>query len=338
MAKKITRKDIVQKAGTSVSVVSRALNRSGYVKEEKRQKILQIARELNYIPDSVTMELQEQKTKQIIFLCNDIRNPFYIQMYQGMLDAAKDLNYRIVLDGNMELSNIRNVLTDGIIFSNQIAAAQYLDTYGKNYDIPVVCASYADIVDVKKSITMVEIDMFKAVEIALDYLWNMGHRKIAYATPHDPIYSSRGNAYMNWLRDKGIEPEKYMLKVPFSNEQEDSHLDFRILGRLAAYEYVRSNNNASAILAFNDEYAYGIMYGLMEMKISVPDDVSIMGMDGTYTRQYMSKKLTTVSLFPEKQGALCVQNLVNIIEKKSHKYITRITPKIIEGDTVYHKK
>ena len=63
MAKKITRKDIAQKAGTSVSVVSRALNRSGYVKEEKRQKILQIARELNYIPDSVTMELQERKNK-----------------------------------------------------------------------------------------------------------------------------------------------------------------------------------------------------------------------------------------------------------------------------------
>lgn len=65
MAKKITRKDIAQKAGTSVSVVSRALNRSGYVKEEKRQKILQIARELNYIPDSVTMELQEQKQSRL---------------------------------------------------------------------------------------------------------------------------------------------------------------------------------------------------------------------------------------------------------------------------------
>lgn len=47
MAKKITRKDIALKAGTSVSVVSRALNRSGYVEEEKRQKILQAARELN---------------------------------------------------------------------------------------------------------------------------------------------------------------------------------------------------------------------------------------------------------------------------------------------------
>ena len=85
-------------------------------RKRKDRKYPRIARELNYIPDSVAMELQEQKTKQIIFLCNDIRNPFYIQMYQGMLDAAKDLNYRIVLDGNMELSNIRNVLTDGIIF------------------------------------------------------------------------------------------------------------------------------------------------------------------------------------------------------------------------------
>lgn len=336
MARKVTRKDIAQRAGTSISVVSRALNRSGYVEEEKRRKILQIARELNYIPNSVTMELQERKTNQIIFLCNDIRNPFYIQMYQGMLDAIQDKRYRIVFDGNMKLEDIKDVLTDGIIFSNQIIAAQYLNTCGKNYDIPVVCAAYGDIVDIKKSITMVEIDMFQAVEMGLAYLWNRGHRRIAYATPYNTGYSSRETAYVNWLRERYIDSEKYRIKVPFSQEKGNS--DFRISGRLAAYEYIRSGNSATAILAFNDEYAYGIMEGLAENKILIPDDVSIMGMDGNYTRQYMNTKLTTVSLFPEKQGALCVQNLIDIIEKKPHKYITRIDSEIIEGNTVYHKK
>lgn len=62
MANKVTRKDIARLAGTSVSVVSRALNRSGYVNEEKRRNILRIARELNYIPDSANIGTQERKT------------------------------------------------------------------------------------------------------------------------------------------------------------------------------------------------------------------------------------------------------------------------------------
>ncbi len=67
MDKRITRKDIAQKAGTSVSVVSRALNQSGYVEEEKRRKILRIARELNYIPHSGAELPQARKTGQIVF-------------------------------------------------------------------------------------------------------------------------------------------------------------------------------------------------------------------------------------------------------------------------------
>ncbi len=337
MARKVTRKDIAQLADTSVSVVSRALNRSGYVDEEKRRKILQIARELNYIPNSVNINMQEQKTRQIIFFCSDFRNPFYIQMYQGMLDAAKDIGYRILFDGNTKLDDIRELITDGIIFPSKIAAAEYMNAYGKNYDIPVLCAAYGDMVNIKKSVTMVEIDMFRAVEMGLDYLWKMGHRRIAYATPYER-YSSRDAAYVGWLRERCIVPDKYLIRVPYRQEQGNPHFDFRILGRLAAYEYVRMNNRATAILAFNDEYAYGVMDGLLENNISIPEDVSVMGIDGTYTRQYKKTKLTTVSLFPEKQGALCVQTLVNIIEKKPHKYITRIAPKIAEGNTVYHIK
>ncbi len=338
MEKKITRKDIAQKAGVSVSVVSRALNRSGYVEEEKRRRILQIARELNYISNQGEGALQGQKTKQIIFFCEDIRNPFYIQMYQGMLAAARDKGYRIVLDGNTELKDIREINTDGIIFSNQIMAGRYLDTYGKNYDIPIVCAAYGDIIDFKKAITMVEVDMFKAVEIGLSYLWNMGHQKIAYATPYDTEYSSREIAYVSWLKERHIDPGKYMIKVSTYHESGSPDFDYRVLGRLAAHEFAESDNGASAILAFNDEYAYGIMDGLREKGISIPEEVSIMGMDGTYTRQYMNPRLTTVSLFPEKQGVLCVQNIISIIDNKSHKYITRIIPKIIEGNTVYQKK
>ena len=68
----ITRKNIAERAGVSISVVSRALNNSGYVDAEKKRKILQIAKELDYHPNPVAMSLTSQRTKQILFYCREL--------------------------------------------------------------------------------------------------------------------------------------------------------------------------------------------------------------------------------------------------------------------------
>ena len=75
----VTRKDIAEQAGVSVSVVSRALNNSGYVESEKKARILQIAEELGYSPNPVAMSLASRRTKQILFYCKDLRNAFNIE-------------------------------------------------------------------------------------------------------------------------------------------------------------------------------------------------------------------------------------------------------------------
>ena len=67
MKQKITRKDVAEKAGVSVSVVSRALNNSGYVEKDKKLRILEAARKLGYVPNPVAMSLQQRRTRQIIF-------------------------------------------------------------------------------------------------------------------------------------------------------------------------------------------------------------------------------------------------------------------------------
>lgn len=93
-----TRKDIAEKAQVSVSVVSRALNNSGYVNAKKREQILQIAEELGYHPNPVAMSLMTQRTKQILFYCKDMRNAFNIEVYRGMLAAAGQQDYMVVVN------------------------------------------------------------------------------------------------------------------------------------------------------------------------------------------------------------------------------------------------
>lgn len=115
----VTRKDIAVKAGVSVSVVSRALNNSGYVEAEKKERILQIAKELGYSPNPVAMSLATRRTKQILFYCKDLKNSFNIETYQGMMQAAQERGYMVVINGTIDFHQIKNLMVDGLILPNE---------------------------------------------------------------------------------------------------------------------------------------------------------------------------------------------------------------------------
>ena len=91
--KPVTRKDIAELCEVSISVVSRALNNSGYVEESKRKKIIATAERLGYVPQPVAMSLQERRTKQLLYYCKDLNNEYYLDMYRGMCQAANERGY-----------------------------------------------------------------------------------------------------------------------------------------------------------------------------------------------------------------------------------------------------
>ena len=96
MEKNITRKDIALEAGVSVSVVSRALNNSGYVDKEKKKKIIEIANREGYMPNPVAMALQQKKTRQLLFFCGDLTGVYYNQMFHGMARKAEEKGYHVL--------------------------------------------------------------------------------------------------------------------------------------------------------------------------------------------------------------------------------------------------
>lgn len=354
MDKKIvTREDIAKKAGTTVSVVSRALNNSGYVAKEKRELILKIADELNYIPNPVTVSLQKRRTKQILFYCKDLTNAFNIQLYQGMIEAASKRGYMVLVNGIIDFDEIKNTFVDGIITPNQGMAKFYMDNVGKNYHLPIVSASYSDNINISEPLPIVEIDMFKVVETALNYLYERGHRKISLGMPYPIEYNhARTCAYVAWVKGKGQkDPEKYYIGVSRKNPElmDDKRLlqfneetdnpkdiseDYYGKGKLAAHIFVEKKFDATAILGFNDDFSLGLIKGFQELGIKVPEKVSVISIDGIDSRKYVSPLLTTVGIFPEKQGAKCVEVLADIIEGKKHKYINRTSFKLLQGESV----
>ena len=162
----VTRKDIAERAQVSVSVVSRALNNSGYVNAKKREQILQIAEELGYHPNPVAMSLMTQRTKQILFYCKDMRNAFNIEVYRGMLAAAGQQDYMVVVNGTLDFRKVKGIMADGLILPNETIAGLYLEATGKNYHLPVVAATYGDSISFSRSMPVIECNMWDGMNNA----------------------------------------------------------------------------------------------------------------------------------------------------------------------------
>lgn len=352
--KPVTRKDIAELCGVSVSVVSRALNNSGYVEESKRRKIIETAEKLNYIPQPVAMSLQERRTKQLLYYCKDLSNEYYVDMYRGMCEAANERGYLVTISGMMEFDWIRDTMVDGIIMPNEDLTSYYMNAGGgKNYYLPVVSASYCNVVDLPKSVPLVEADMYRAMDLAFEYLNRMGHKVIAYGFPYDRNnYNSRFMAWKNYIKKitGNTGWEKYLLAMNQNEMKDDPRIlkfsedlpeqsihteeDFFGKGKLASQIFLERKLDATAIICFNDEFAIGMIKGFQEMGVNVPEQISVMGIDGTETRKYLSPSLTTVNMFPRKQGRECANVLIDIIEKKNKRYIVHLKSKLQTGESV----
>lgn len=343
MKRQVSRKDIAQRAGTSVSVVSRALNNSGYVAKEKRELILRLAKEMNYNPRPSFDYMEERRTKKILFYCDDLNNPFYTHLYQGMREAASERGYMVLVGGTIAFEDIKYTLVDGIITSNQAIARYYMESAGKNYHLPVVSASYGDNITIQKALPIVEIDMFQVVEMALEYLYKQGHRHIAIGMPYEfDNGNSRTLAYLNWIKAKGeTDGKKYYIGITKQTDMTvkekraiEEPEDFYGKGILAARVFMERKLDATAILGFNDEFSLGLLNGFKELGVKVPEDISVMGIDGISNRKYITPLLTTIDIHPKLQGAKCVEVLVDIIEGKKYKYVNRTKFQLLDGKSV----
>ncbi len=349
----VTRKDIARKAGVSVSVVSRALNNSGYVDKDKKKRIVRIAEEMGYHPNPVAVSLMKQRTKQLLFYCREIRNAFNIELYEGMMNAARKRNYLVVIHGSLDFKSIRSTMVDGIIFPSESAAGLYQETAGKNYHIPAVTASYGNAAIYPRRIPQIECDCWEGMELIFQYLRQRGHERIALAMPYGPETTEvRAAAWRESMRYELDEQElkDFYLGISKSGLPQDPRVlrfreevesdvlyipeDFFGKGMLAAEVFAERKLDATALICFNDEMALGFCKRYQQMGYRIPQDLSVIGYDGTFMRRYASPYLTALGMFPGKQGARCVDVLLDIIDGKKPRQKYRIRPRILEGESV----
>lgn len=319
--KKATIYDIAEVVGTSTATVSRVLSGSDYpVKDELRDKINAVAKELNYAPNIVGRMLKKSDSRDIGVIIPTISNPFYPQVVLGIELEARRRGYNILLcnsfrDAVTEKKYIESLYqkqVSGMIVSSIDENHAYLKQMQEN-GVRIVVFDQ-DIEDIKCS--KVGFDYFKGGMLAVEHLIHVGHQNIAFLTSPLTRRSRRETMEgykLALLKNNLSFSEENVIVSESEAETQSGTYEFEN-GKALAKKFLMLKNRPSAIFAVNDMTAIGIVQALFQQGIRVPEDVSIVGFDNIEISSMIHPPLTTIHQPAYETGSLACKLLLDSME------------------------
>lgn len=302
--------DIADKCGVSLTTVARALKNKGEISKETRERILAVARELNYTANVPARILAGGKSNIVGLVVADNSNPYYAKMIRGVEDTAKQNGYGLILfntDETMEQEQKAHQMlienhVDGILITSVISGSEPLKSLDK-HNIPYVLLNrYIE----GYTTDSVRSDNELGAYLITSHLCKQGHKRILHITGSEDISSVRErlSGYKNALKENGIEFDPDLVL----------RCDLKLGGgygcMVEALDEIKPN--PTAIFAYSDLLAIGVMKALKEKGISIPDDIALVGYDNIDYSPFFEPSLTTVDQFAYKIGE---QGMKILIEK-----------------------
>lgn len=313
---RVTIKDVAREVGVSTSTVSRVMSGTGGVSEEKAKRVTEAVSRLGYRTSSLGRSLRTNKTYTLGLVIPDITNPFFPQLAKGVDDAAHREGYNIFLcntEGDIDREkNYIDLLcqrrADGIILdvTDEDHARAYLQSL-KEEDIPVV------IVDREvrgASVDTVLINNEDGGYRVTKYLLCLGHRRVGIVAGPATFTFSNNRLTGVWkaLKEAGLDPDSDLVQhVEFSLES-----GFEATERLLAL-----TPRPTAIFAFSDVMALGVLAAVERFGLRVPEDLSVIGFDNTRVSSLVKPPLTTVAQPFYKMGLVAVKLVLKRLRRKA---------------------
>src|SRR5574344_1257840 len=217
--KAITIKDIAKKCGVGVSTVSRAINNHPDISEETRNKIMEVIKESNFVPNKNARNLKLSDTKTIAVLIKGIDNPFFQSMIKVFEEEIQNRRYSFILqrvDSNQDevevaLELIKEKKLKGIVFLGGNFSRQ--EEKLKEIDIPFVLSTIAMSDNVDKTLySSVCVDDKKESEKVVNFLCDKGHEKIAILAAGKSISNLRIEGYRRALANRNISVNENLIR------------------------------------------------------------------------------------------------------------------------------
>lgn len=313
-----TIKDIARRLNISVSTVSYALNggpRS--VPEEVKKKVFEVAKELDYRPNSLARSLVTRRTKTIgvvpgILAHDLVLSPFIRVMLNGILNALEDHEHDgliftgMNLRGNrIQVDRLLDGRIDGVVFLPPTPEDEVLRNLDQRRFPYVTIAAQP-----RHSSVNFTSDNAMGVHIAIDHLVEKGHSRIGMVAGREDHLDGtiRNRAFAEALERHGLAFNPHWVEEGDFTDQG---------GAAAAARILRNPNRPTAIFCANDESAFGAMIAARSLGIDIPKDLSIVGYDDIFISQQAIPPLTTIRQSVEDMGLAAVNGLIDLISGQS---------------------
>lgn len=326
----ITIKDIAEKSGVSRATVSRVINNSGYVNEDTRKRILDVIKELNYIPNGLARSLSTSKTNTIGVVLPSATNPFFGQVIKGITEIADQNDLNIILCDSNEstekeiksLKMLKEQRIQGLLIaptsSEQYMNSEYVRVI-ESFGVPIVWID-----------SMVEYTNFNGVFVeningtyeGIEAFIKEGHRDIA-------IITGRMNSKPARERLLGYKKALQMYNIPL-NEDYILYGDYsQESGYRLTKEILKMKKRPTAIFSSGTLITVGCLEALLEEKLKVPEDIALIGFDKIELLNIMGLNISFVAGPSRELGREGMKMLLSAMKERNNKKTSNIYVKTI---------
>jgi LacI family transcriptional regulator, galactose operon repressor len=315
-ARRVTMRQIAAVAGVSRTTVSFVLNDVAGIKigHDTRRRILEVARELNYVPNSAAISLARGSTGTIALVLRQtqhqvISDRFLMPVLMGISAAVKAQGFHVLIealdptDTSANYGNlVRSRRADGIVLSGPRLDDKEIDRLVKD-KIPLVMMGQLP----DNHIPFIDVDNKRGAIIAVQHLIGLGHRRIACITNAPLIYTSsldRLAGYKEALEQADIAYDESLIR--FGDYTDES-------GASAMRELLGADQPPTAVFVASDVVALGALSQIAATHLRVPEDIALVGFDDIPLAQYVDPPLTSVRLPAYSLGWGAGEMLLNLI-------------------------
>ncbi|WP_391557114.1 LacI family DNA-binding transcriptional regulator [Robertmurraya sp.] len=321
--------DVAEKAGVSVTTVSRVLNDRGYISQATRDKVYQAMKELNYQPNELARSLFRRKSNMIGLIVPNVSHPFFSELAYYLEEYAYQKGYKLLLcNSNGDVFKERKYIemlkknqVDGIIMGSHVLD---VDDY-LNLNLPII--SFDRIL--AEDIPLISSDNFLGGQLASKLLISKECRKLAYiyggigGLQHNALLASaRYQGFLEELKDTNIEH----LSLVLVSSDTDNNVN-EIVG------FLQEHSDIDGVFTSSDVIAAEVIQASYQLKKRIPEEIKIVGYDDVGIASLVSPRLTTISQPISRMCELTIELMAKQIDGVEVPLVNRLPVSIVERGT-----
>lgn len=309
----VTIKDIARVAGVSHSTVSRALNNHPAISDATRDRIIELAQQMGYVPNAAALGLKTNRTRALGVIVRQIDDPFWSEVMEGVDNVLHPEGYSLfIASTHNEKQREKEVVqamvrrgVDGVILLSPEFREEQCQILN-SYDLPMVMVNNDGAGECQH---IIYNDDVYGARLITKHLIDLGHTRLAY------LGKRQGGSNINRLagfcaemRAAGLSVDKrYIYHTSAGNP----------LGGREGAEYLLSLEEIpSGIVCYNDFLAVGVYNYLLENGLRIPQDISVTGFDNISIAAYLSPPLTTLHQYKFELGQGAARMMLEVLSNR----------------------